>query len=55
MGKKMLVALTMEGKFSGEGLQSFDADEDLISAMALVGGKSGRWRVCRCHLAGTGP
>jgi hypothetical protein len=24
----------MEGKFSGEGLQSLDADEDLMSAMA---------------------
>jgi hypothetical protein len=34
MGKKMLVALMMEGKFSGEGLQSLDADEDLLSAMA---------------------
>jgi hypothetical protein len=26
--------LMMEGKFSGEGLQSLDADEDLMSAMA---------------------
>ena len=34
MGKKMLVALMMEGKFSGEGLQAFDTDEDLMSAMA---------------------
>jgi len=34
MGKKMLVALMMEGKFSGEGLQSLDANEDLLSAMA---------------------
>ena len=34
MGKKMLVALMMEGKFSGEGLQALDADEDLMSAMA---------------------
>jgi hypothetical protein len=33
MGKKMLVALMMEGKFSGEGLQSLDTDEDLMSAM----------------------
>jgi 8-oxo-dGTP pyrophosphatase MutT (NUDIX family) len=30
----MLVALMMEGKFSGEGLQSLDTDEDLMSAMA---------------------
>ncbi len=34
MGKKMLVALMMEGKFSGEGLQALDTDEDLLSAMA---------------------
>ena len=34
MGKKLLVALMMEGKFSGEGLQSIDADEDMLSAMA---------------------
>jgi hypothetical protein len=30
----MLVALMMEGKVSGEGLQSLDADEDLMAAMA---------------------
>ena len=30
----MLVALMMEGKFSGEGLQALDTDEDLMSAMA---------------------
>src|ERR1700757_4097825 len=36
MGRKMLVALMMEGKFSGEGLQSLEADEDLMSAMARV-------------------
>jgi hypothetical protein len=34
MGKKMLVALMMEGKFSGEGLQALDIDDDLMSAMA---------------------
>jgi hypothetical protein len=34
MGKKMLVALMMEGKFSGEGLRALDTDEDLMSAMA---------------------
>ena len=34
MGKKMLVALMMEGKFSGEGSQALDTDEDLMSAMA---------------------
>jgi hypothetical protein len=34
MGRKMLVALMMEGKFTGEGLQALDTDEDLMSAMA---------------------
>jgi superfamily II DNA or RNA helicase len=34
MGKKLLVALTMEGKFAGEGLQSIDEDDDTLSAMA---------------------
>jgi hypothetical protein len=34
MGKKLLVALTMEGKFAGEGLQSMDEDDDMLSAMA---------------------
>ena len=35
MGKKLLVALTMEGKYAGEGLQSIDEDDDMLSAMAL--------------------
>ncbi len=41
MGKKMLVALMMEGKFSGEGLQSLDAkDEDPDSKVYVYrGGK----------------
>jgi hypothetical protein len=34
MGKKMLVALMMEGKFSGEGIHSLDADDDMMAAMA---------------------
>ena len=34
MGKKMLVSLMLEGKFSSEGLQALDADDDLMSAMA---------------------
>src|ERR1700756_2813451 len=34
VGKKLLVALTMEGKFAGEGLQSIDEDDDMLSAMA---------------------
>jgi hypothetical protein len=28
------VALTMEGKFAGEGLQTIDEDDDMLSAMA---------------------
>ena len=34
MGKKLLVALTREGKFAGEGLQNIDEDDDMHSAMA---------------------
>jgi hypothetical protein len=34
MDKKLLVALTMEGKFAGEGLQSIDEDDDMLAAMA---------------------
>jgi len=35
MGRKMLVALMMEGKFSGEGgLHSMAADDDILAAMA---------------------
>jgi superfamily II DNA or RNA helicase len=34
MGKKLLVALTMEGKFAGEGLQTIGEDDDMLSAMA---------------------
>ena len=34
MGKKLLTALTMEGKFAGDGLQSIDEDDDMLSAMA---------------------
>src|SRR6201993_1331682 len=34
MGKKMLVALMMEGKFSGEGIHSLESDDDIMSAMA---------------------
>jgi hypothetical protein len=34
MGKKLLVALTMEGKFAGEGLQNIDEDDEMLSAMA---------------------
>src|SRR5207245_1948411 len=34
MGRKLLVALAMEGKFSTEGLQAVDEDDDLLMAMA---------------------
>jgi hypothetical protein len=34
MGRKMLVALMMEGKFSGEGIHSMGVEEDLMAAMA---------------------
>jgi hypothetical protein len=34
IGKKMLVALMMEGKFSGEGIHSLESDDDMMSAMA---------------------
>jgi hypothetical protein len=34
MGKKLLVSLAMEGKFSSEGLQSINDEEDILMAMA---------------------
>jgi hypothetical protein len=34
MGKKMLVTLMMEGKFSGEGIHSLESDDEMMSAMA---------------------
>ena len=34
MGKKLLVSLAMEGKFSSEGLQAIDDGEDILMAMA---------------------
>jgi hypothetical protein len=34
MGRKLLVALAMEGKFSTEGLQAVGEDDDLLVAMA---------------------
>jgi hypothetical protein len=34
MGRKLLAALTMEGKFAGEGLQTIEEDDDMLSAMA---------------------
>lgn len=34
MGKKLLVALTMEGKFAGGGVQSIDEGDDMLAAMA---------------------
>ena len=34
MGKKLLVSLAMEGKFSTEGLQALEEDNDMLTAMA---------------------
>jgi hypothetical protein len=34
MGKKLLASLPMEGKLHADGLQSMDADDDLLTAMA---------------------
>ena len=34
MGKKLLVALAMEGKFAGDGLQTLDEDDDMLTSMA---------------------
>lgn len=34
MGKKLLVSLAMEGKFSGHGLQALDDGDDMLTAMA---------------------
>jgi hypothetical protein len=34
MGKKLLVSLAMEGKFSSEGLQSVNDEDDILMAMA---------------------
>jgi hypothetical protein len=33
MGRKMLISLMMEGKFSGEGLDGFEEDDDMMSSM----------------------
>jgi hypothetical protein len=34
MGKKLLAASAMEGKFTSEGLQAIDGDDDMLTAMA---------------------
>ena len=34
MGRKLLVSLAMEGKFSREGLQALNEDDDMLTAMA---------------------
>ena len=34
MGRKLLVSLAMEGKFSRQGLQSLEEDDDMLTAMA---------------------
>jgi len=41
----------MEGKFAGEGLQSIDEDDDMLSAMARELVREERhWRYCRLRL-----
>lgn len=57
MGKKLLVSLAMEGKFTGEGLQSLDDGADMLTAMAkelVTDGRIGEsadtiWRELRAH------
>ena len=34
MGKKLLVSMALEGKFANDGLQAFDDDDDMLTAMA---------------------
>lgn len=34
MGRKLLVSLALEGKFANDGLQAFDDDDDMLTAMA---------------------
>jgi hypothetical protein len=34
MGKKLLVSLALEGKFANDGLQAFEDDGDMLTAMA---------------------
>jgi len=34
MGKKLLVSLAMEGRFSSEGLQAINEEDDILMAMA---------------------
>ena len=34
MGKKLLVALTLEGKFAAEGLHDLEDDDDMLAALA---------------------
>ncbi len=34
MGKKLLVSLALEGKFATDGLQAFEDDDDMLTAMA---------------------
>ena len=39
MGKKLLVALAMEGKFTSEGLQAIDGDDGRSTGTAVRGGR----------------
>ena len=52
MGKKLLVALAMEGKFTSDGLQAIDGDDDMLTAMARgAGTEQGNRRIRRQPLA----
>ncbi len=51
MGKKLLVSLAMEGKFTGEGLHSFEEDDDILTAMARELVTKRRRRIGRRRLA----
>jgi len=42
-GKKLLVSLAMEGKFSNEGLQGIEDDDDVLTAMARELVTKGAW------------
>ncbi len=56
MGKKLLVALAMEGKFASEGLQALDGDDDMLTAMAQgAGSEPGHRRIGRSSLLAVEP
>jgi hypothetical protein len=50
MGKKLLVALTMEGKFAGEGLQSIDETMTCFRDGTRTGREKWNWGIRRRRL-----